>query len=144
MYRRASWVGIVTLGLAACGNAPSGMPHPAASTAEETGARIYSGSCAACHQPDARGIPGVYPSLVGSPLLLGDPQPLALWVIRGRRPSSLPAGRYAAHMPQFGWLRPGDAAALFSYLRSNFGNAAPPVDEPSVAQALAESRTGPT
>jgi mono/diheme cytochrome c family protein len=82
--------------------------------------------------------------LVGSPLLLGDPKPLALWVIQGRRPPFLPAGRYAAHMPQFGWLGPRDAAALFSYLRSHFGNAAPPVGEPSVAQVLADSRKDPT
>jgi mono/diheme cytochrome c family protein len=143
MYRRVSCVAIVTLGLAACGDGRSDAPHTPA-TAEEIGARIYSGSCAACHQPDARGIPGVYPSLVGSPLLLGAAEPLTLWVIQGRRPPSLPEGRYQAHMPQFGWLGARDATALFNYLRSNFGNAAPPVDEPSVARALAANRTGST
>jgi mono/diheme cytochrome c family protein len=102
------------------------------------GARIYNGNCIACHQPDARGIPGVYPSLVGSPVLLGDQRELALWVVKGRRPPSLPAGRYPTTMLKFEWMKPGDAAALFTYVRSNFGNAGPPVDPAAVAQALGE------
>jgi len=78
----------------------------------------------------------VYPSLVGSPTLLGDPQALALWVIKGQRPVSMPAGRYSTHMPQFGWLTAADAAALFTYLRSHFGNSAPPVDVATVERVL--------
>ncbi len=44
---------------------------------------------------------------------------LALWVIKGRRPSSMPAGRYPTTMTQFGWMNARDAAALFTYLRSS-------------------------
>src|SRR5580700_4029677 len=86
--------------LAACSPAAPGGPSPSGSaplvseqTAADTGARIYSGSCVACHQQNAQGIPGVYPSLVGSPVLLGDPAPLARWVIAGQRPPFMPAGR---------------------------------------------------
>lgn len=103
----------------------------------EAGARLFDGNCAACHQRDARGIPGVYPSLVGSPVLLGDPGALARWVIEGRRPPSMPAGRYATAMAKFGWMKERDAATLLTYLRSHFGNNAPAVDEATVAQALA-------
>jgi len=35
-------------------------------------------------------------------------------------------------------MKPADAAALFSYLRSNFGNSATPVDAVAVAQALGQ------
>jgi mono/diheme cytochrome c family protein len=35
-------------------------------------ARLDDANCIACHSQDARGIPGVYPSLVGSPVVLGD------------------------------------------------------------------------
>jgi mono/diheme cytochrome c family protein len=103
---------------------------------EDTGARIYSGSCAACHQQDARGIPGVYPSLVGSPILLGDPRELAAWVVKGRRPATMPVGRYSTRMPQFGWLTAKNAAALLTYVRSHFGNSAPPVDVATVERVL--------
>jgi len=129
MYDHIAMLSMVTCGaLAGC--------SAGTSTTADTGARIYNGNCIACHQQDARGIPGVYPSLVGSPVVLGDPSVLALWVVRGRRPLSMPAGRYPTTMMQFGWMNAQDAAALLTYLRSSHGNAAPPVDASLVAHAL--------
>jgi mono/diheme cytochrome c family protein len=132
----------LTGALAACSqNTPgasptlSGAPAPAAA---ELGARIYGGNCVPCHQPTGLGVPGVYPSLAGSAVVLGDPAELARWVIKGQRPATLPTGRYPTQMLQFGWMKPADAAALLSYLRSNFGNSAPPVDAATVAKALAQ------
>ena len=121
--------------------APEGGPGApgagrGAAPALEAGARIYSGNCVPCHQQSGAGIPGVYPSLAASPVVLGDPAELARWVIKGQRPPSMPVGRYSTQMLQFGWMKPADAAALFTYLRSSFGNSAPPVDAASVAQAL--------
>src|SRR5437762_3134073 len=109
MYDHIAMLSIVTCGfLAGCsaGSTPSQAPteaRPASRgpAAADTGARIYNGNCIACHQQDARGIPGVYPSLVGSPVVLGDPSALALWVVKGRRPSSMAAGRYPTTMMQF-------------------------------------------
>src|ERR1700736_4697110 len=115
--------------------AASGDAGPSAA---EVGARIYSGNFVPCHQQTGLGIAGVYPSLAGSPVVLGDPAQLALWVIKGQRPSSMPAGRYPTQMLQFGWMKPADAAALFSYLRSNFGNSAAPVDAAAVATAVGQ------
>jgi hypothetical protein len=40
-------------------------------------------------------------------------------------------------MPQFGWLKPVEAAALLTYIRSSFGNAAAAVDAATVTKALA-------
>ena len=145
MYDHVLKLSIVTCGaLAACS---AGTPTPSQAPTEarpasrglataDTGARIYNGNCIACHQQDARGIPGVYPSLVGSPVVLGDPGELALWVVKGRRPSSMPAGRYPTAMLQFGWMNAQDAAALLTYLRSSHGNEASPVDASLVARAL--------
>ena len=121
--------------------APAGGPAApsagrSAVPALEAGARIYSGNCVPCHQQSGAGIPGVYPGLAASPVVLGDPAELARWVIKGQRPPSMPMGRYSTQMLQFGWMKPADAAALFTYLRSSFGNSAPPVDAASVAQAL--------
>jgi mono/diheme cytochrome c family protein len=136
-----AWLPIATLGvLAGCSAHTSTAPQTGseADSTAQTGTRLYNGNCIACHQQDGRGIPGVYPSLVGSPVLLGDEKELALWVIKGERPPSMPAGRYPTMMVKFGWMKPGDAAALFTYLRSSFGNAAPPVDPVTLAQALGE------
>ena len=110
----------------------------ASDAAAEVGARIYSGNCVPCHQQNGVGIPSVYPSLAGSSVVLGDPAQLARWVIKGQRLPSMSAGRYPTQMLQFGWMKPADAAALFSYLRSNFGNSAAPVDSAAVAKALGQ------
>ncbi len=115
---------------------PQGSSESPAAAVADRGARIYGGNCIACHQETGVGIPGAYPSLAGSPVVTGDPAELALWVIRGQRPRSMPVGRFPTQMLQFGWMKPADAAALFSYLRANFGNTAPPVDAATVAKAL--------
>lgn len=118
--------------LAAC------SAKPGAATAPDVGDRIYSGNCVPCHQQSGLGIPGVFPSLAGSRVVLGDPGQLARWVIQGQRPVSMPPGRYPTQMLQFGWLKPADAAALFCYLRASFGNSATPVDAAAVAKALGQ------
>jgi len=127
---------------AASGSAPAGSANaPVAgggALSAQVGARIYDSNCVPCHQPGGVGIPGVYPSLAGSPVVVGDPAELALWVIKGQRSASMPAGRYSTQMLQFGWMQPADAAALFSYLRSSFGNSAPLVDAATVAKALGQ------
>ena len=147
--RRVLTILVLAGALAACpAKKKPGQPQadaPAATAAAaardaavETGARIYGGNCVPCHQQNGAGIPSVYPSLAGSPVVLGDPAQLALWVIKGQRPASMPAGRYPTQMLQFGWMKPADAAALFSYVRSNFGNSAAPVDAAAVARALGQ------
>jgi mono/diheme cytochrome c family protein len=145
MVDHAAMLSIVTCGVLAGCSAGTSTPSQALTEARpasrglataDSGARIYNGNCIACHQQDARGIPGVYPSLVGSPVVLGDPSVLALWVVKGRRPSSMPAGRYPTTMMQFGWMSAQDAAALLTYLRGSHGNEAPPVEASLVALAL--------
>ncbi len=136
MYRYAAGLSLAAL-IGCSADAPDPSRTAAADPVKpDAGARLYFGSCIACHQEDARGIPGVYPSLVGSPVVLGDPKELARWVIKGQRPPAMPVGRYPTVMTQFGWMKATDAAALFTYLRSSFGNAAPPVTAATVAQAL--------
>lgn len=136
MHRRPAW--LITAVLAGLTGCSSQAPPAAAASDPEAGARIYRGSCIACHQPSGLGLAGVYPSLAASPVVLGDPAPLARWVIKGERPPGMPAGRFPTVMPQFGWMKAPDAAALLTYLRSNFGNAAPPVTAAAVAQAIDE------
>ena len=125
--------------LAACpANHPGAPQTGAEASTAELGAHIYSGNCVPCHQATGMGIPGAYPSLAGSPVVLGDPAELSRWVLKGQRPPSMPVGRYPSQMLQFGWMKPAEAAALFSYLRSNFGNSAAPVDAAAVSKALAQ------
>jgi|SRR5271169_3034721 len=129
---------------AACSRQSSGGSEPSAAASsaaassaapKERGAQIYTQNCLPCHRENGEGVPNVYPSLAGSPAVLGDAGDLARWILSQKRPASIPAGRYPTQMLLYGWLKDADAAALLTYIRSNFGNAAPPVDAAMVAQA---------
>ena len=80
----------------------------------------------------------MYPSLAGSPVVLGDPALMASWIVKGRRPPVPAAGRFPTIMPQFAWMKATDIAALLTYLRSSFGNHAAAVDPEPMAMALRE------
>jgi alcohol dehydrogenase (quinone), cytochrome c subunit len=110
-------------------------PAASAKAVAVRGAEIYAQNCLACHREKGEGVPSVYPSLAASPAVQGDPIELTQWILSQKRPASIPAGRYATQMLLFGWMKDADAAALLTYIRSNFGNAAPPVDAATVARA---------
>jgi mono/diheme cytochrome c family protein len=113
----------------------SSATTPAVAAPADLGARLYAQNCVPCHREDGAGLLTVYPALAGSPVVRGDPVQLAQWVLGGKRPPTLPAGRYSTQMLLFGWMKDADAAALLTYVRSHFGNDAPAVDAATVARA---------
>jgi mono/diheme cytochrome c family protein len=118
---------------AACSQQPGGARR--GGEMEDRGAQIYLQNCVPCHKENGAGVRKVYPSLAGSPAVLGDAGELAHWILSQKRPDSIPAGRYPTQMLPFGWMKDADVAALLTYIRSSFGNAAPPVDAATIAQA---------
>jgi mono/diheme cytochrome c family protein len=131
---------LVALGLSlllgACQQSDSGNTAGGpAGSGSDRGAVLYAQNCVPCHHENGEGVPKVFPSLSGSPAVLGDPIELAQWVLSQKRPASIPAGRYPTQMLLFGWMSNDDAAALLSYIRSHFGNAAPPVDAALIAKS---------
>jgi mono/diheme cytochrome c family protein len=82
---------------------------------QELGTQVYDRSCAACHQGEGQGIPGVYPALAGSGYVQGDAVDVVETVANGR-----------AGMPAFGDDLGNEAlAAVLSYIRNTWGNQAP-------------------
>jgi len=78
------------------------------------GKTTYDHNCAACHQPNGAGIPGAFPALKASPLVLGDADSLLQVVLAGR-----------GGMPTFNAsLSNNEVAAVVSYIRSEWGNQA--------------------
>ncbi|HEY0745863.1 MAG TPA: cytochrome c [Steroidobacteraceae bacterium] len=112
------------------GSADAPAPNPA-----DRGEALYLQNCAPCHRDKGEGVPNVYPALLGSAAVRGDPIELTQWVLSQQRPATIPAGRYPTQMLLFGWMKDQDAAALLTYIRSNFGNSAPPVDAATIARA---------
>jgi alcohol dehydrogenase (quinone), cytochrome c subunit len=131
---------LVPLGfLMLLGACQQSSPGPGASAAADggadRGAALYAQNCVPCHHENGEGLPKVFPSLSGSPAVVGDPIELAQWVLSQKRPASIPAGRYPTQMLLFGWMNNEDAAALLTYIRSHFGNSAPPVDAALIAKS---------
>jgi mono/diheme cytochrome c family protein len=122
--------------IAACQqSSPDKGASAGADKSTERGAALYAQNCVPCHRENGEGVPKVFPSLSGSPAVVGDPVELAQWVLSQKRPASVPAGRYPTQMLLFGWMSNEDAAALLTYIRSHFGNSAAPVDPALIAKS---------
>jgi mono/diheme cytochrome c family protein len=127
---------LLTAGACSQPSAPTAATSAAAPAGPAgRGAVLYMQNCVSCHRERGEGVPNVYPSLTGSAAAIGDPVELAQWVLSQKRPATIPAGRYPTQMLLFGWMKDEDAAALLTYIRSNFGNSAPPIDAATIAKA---------
>lgn len=100
------------------------------------GKKLYARTCQQCHQADGHGIPGVYPPLVNSPWVLGSEDRLAHLLILGMSgPLHILGADYNGNMPPVGMWKDKDIAAVLTYIRQEWGNQAPAVDESIVAAA---------
>ena len=104
-------------------------PVAASDNAMRAGAAIYKDSCAACHRDSGEGEPDLFPRLAGSALVQSDdPTTLARVVLQGTRAVSTPSKPTAPAMPAFDWrLDDAQVAAVLTYIRNSWGNAAAPL-----------------
>ncbi len=113
-------------------------PPPLAGSdpAMTAGAAIYADECAACHTPRGTGIPGLFPALAGAPAVQSvDPASAIRVVLTGTRSVATAAAPTAAAMPAFGWLLDDkQTAAVLTYIRNAWGNAAAPVTADEVSK----------
>lgn len=103
----------------------------AAAVIEHPGKKVYDALCLNCHQPEGKGLPGIYPSIVGSDWAGGDPQRLIKMLLHGL------IGPIRVNKEEFKQLAPlpmppmglddQQIADVLSYVRANFGNKAAPV-----------------
>jgi mono/diheme cytochrome c family protein len=114
-------------------------PAPVAANdpAMKTGAAIYADECSACHTPKGEGVNGLIPALAGSPSVQSvEPTSLLHVILRGTRSVATDGAPTAPAMPPFQWLlTDGQAAAVATYVRNAWGNAAPAVTDSTVAKA---------
>lgn len=119
---------------------------PAAPAGPVNGATVYSGTCAACHQANGEGSPGLFPPLAGSEYVAGNPQRLMRIVLHGLSgPVTVKGATYSGQMPPWQQLSDAEVAAVLSYIRSSWGNTAAAVsaEEVSAERAATASRSGP-
>ncbi|MEP7322960.1 MAG: c-type cytochrome [Saprospiraceae bacterium] len=105
------------------------------------GRQHYLSSCAGCHGGDGAGVSRFAPSLIGSEWVLGDEKRLALLLLHGiEGPIEIKGKIYDAPeilpvMPSHAILGDGEIAAIISYIRNEWGNAAAPVSTRTVGGA---------
>lgn len=105
------------------------------------GKRIYA-NCQACHQADGRGVEGNYPPLAGSSWVTGSPETLVRILLHGVEGELEVGGRvYNQAMPPWKHLRDEQLAAVATYIRASWGNAATPVAAATVEAVRAATAT---
>jgi cytochrome c6 len=98
----------------------------AAQTATD-GATLFAQNCSACHQKAGEGVPGAFPRLAGNTFVQGPPSVVAGTLLKGR-----------GGMPSFSDdLTDAQIATVLTYVRSSWGNHAPPVTTETVASVRA-------
>lgn len=103
------------------------------------GANVYSANCTACHNSNGKGILNLAAGLAGNPgLLADDSSSIITTVLQGGRGAVTLGNPTSGAMPSFAWkLSDEQVAAVATYLRNSWGNAAPAVTADEVAKARA-------
>ncbi|MFN3983899.1 MAG: cytochrome c oxidase subunit II [Rhodocyclaceae bacterium] len=94
----------------------------------DRGGRVFATNCAACHQPDGKGLPPVFPALDGSLLVQNERDDMLKMIIHGKEGTAMAA--FGAQ------LSDSDLAAVATYIRNSWSNSAgEPVQPADVAAA---------
>ena len=119
---------------------PSALP--ADDPAMRRGGTVYLDTCAACHGGDGRGVRGLFPALAGSRIVVqSDVTTLARTVIAGSQGVHTSAAPTTPAMPSLGWRLDDTAiAAVLTYVRNSWGNAAGPVGPRTVGAVRAVAK----
>ncbi|HHI76226.1 MAG TPA: cytochrome c oxidase subunit II [Gammaproteobacteria bacterium] len=91
------------------------------------GQEVYAANCAACHQPNGKGLPPAFPALAGSAIATGDPAKHIEVVLNGRPGTAMAAYREL--------LSDVDLAAVITYERNSWGNSGSVVQPADVKAA---------
>lgn len=130
--------------------APASTPATSVATAtsatDSIGRQVFM-TCSTCHQANGQGIPGTYPPLAGSHIATGAPEiPIAIVLHGMSGPITVEGKTYNNLMTAWGpMFNDVQVAAVLTYVRSQWGNSAPPVTAAQVAavRAKTSARTTP-
>ena len=95
----------------------------------------YTQFCADCHRPDGGGVKGLFPPLNGNPgIVAANPTTLLHITLTGWKTPQTAAHPRVYTMPGFARLHDDEIAEILSFVRSSWGNAAPPIKPAHVAK----------
>ena len=101
------------------------------------GQAIYRDQCSACHKLDGSGVADMFPALkTAASVRASDPLSLIHVVMNGAKTASTQQAPTGPGMPSYAWqLSDEQIAAVLTYVRNAWGNAAPSVSEDEVKSA---------
>jgi cytochrome c oxidase subunit 2 len=79
----------------------------------DRGAKVYASNCASCHQPTGKGVPGAFPALEGSKLVLGKQEDQIALLLNGKAGTAMAAFKHLSDV---------ELAAVATYTRNAWGN----------------------
>jgi cytochrome c oxidase subunit 2 len=91
------------------------------------GEQVYNTNCAACHQANGQGVPPAFPPIAGSAIANGDEAGHIDLVMNGKAGTAMAAYR--------GILSDADLAAVLTYQRNSWGNAASMIQPAAIKAA---------
>jgi nitrite reductase (NO-forming) len=102
----------------------------------KAGESLFAGTCATCHQPDGKGLPGVFPPLAKSDYLAQLPDKGAGIVLHGLSGKVTVNGQeYNSMMPPMTQLNDDAVANILTYVHNSWGNDGKQVSAAEVAAA---------
>jgi mono/diheme cytochrome c family protein len=129
--------------LAAVGDYLRAHPAPLVPTTSKPDAKvmaageaIYVDECSACHAVDGKAAPAYFPPLPGAAVTQQtDPTTVIRFILSGTQTVATDARPTPLSMPSYGWkLNDAEVAAVATYVRNSWGNAAAPVSASDVAK----------
>jgi mono/diheme cytochrome c family protein len=91
----------------------------------ERGKKVYKQYCAACHQADGGGVPGLNPPLEKTTYVLGSKTKLIRVVLKGMNThEEIDGETYSNVMAPFNFLSDQQISDVLTYIRNSFGNKA--------------------
>lgn len=112
--------------------AQPGAAEGAGPTLAQAGKTVYS-NCQPCHQANGQGVPGQFPSLVGTDYVKAEKRLIAILLKGVQGPMTVNGAQFNGAMPA--WektLNDKKIAQVASYVRSSFGNSFPETSEAKV------------
>ena len=91
------------------------------------GEKVYAANCVACHQANGKGVPGTFAPLDGSKIATGP---------KGEHINIVMNGKTGTAMAAFKHLSDVQIAAVVTYERNSWGNAAGDLVQPSEINQL--------
>ena len=113
-------------------------PVAAGGAGVAAGEQIYASLCAACHQANGQGLPGVFPPLAGSEWVKAAPEVSIKILLLGLNGSVTVNGQpYNGQMPGFKQLSDAEIAAVLTHVRTSWNNGGAAVTADAVKEVRA-------